>query len=99
MPKRTTPQTCFFSLVICRHPDGRFLAVEEINNRGWWVPGGAVDKDETLQEAAIRETKEEAGIDVILKGILRVECSRITEDFARERYPNLLFPFLSFQKI
>lgn len=49
------------------------MAVLETKNRGWWLPGGRVDPGETFEVAAIRETKEEAGIDVELKGILRVE--------------------------
>eukprot|EP00345_Euplotes_harpa_P017962 CAMPEP_0168335122 /NCGR_PEP_ID=MMETSP0213-20121227/10708_1 /TAXON_ID=151035 /ORGANISM="Euplotes harpa, Strain FSP1.4" /LENGTH=117 /DNA_ID=CAMNT_0008339963 /DNA_START=127 /DNA_END=480 /DNA_ORIENTATION=+ len=32
-----------------------------------------MEKGETFQQAAIRETKEEAGVDVELKGVLRVE--------------------------
>lgn len=32
--------------------------------RGWEMPGGQVEKGESLQAAAIRETKEETGIDV-----------------------------------
>jgi len=32
--------------------------------RGWEKPGGQVEEGESLIEAAIRETKEEAGIDV-----------------------------------
>ena len=36
--------------------------------RGWEMPGGQVEEGESLKEAAIRETKEESGIDVeILK--------------------------------
>ena len=36
--------------------------------RGWEVPGGQVEEGESLTAAAIRETKEESGIDVeILK--------------------------------
>ncbi len=36
--------------------------------RGWEMPGGQVEEGESLTEAAIRETKEESGIDVeILK--------------------------------
>jgi len=37
-----------------------------------YITGGAVDPGETFSEAAVRETKEEAGIDVELKGILKV---------------------------
>lgn len=32
--------------------------------RGWEMPGGQVEEGESLKEAAIRETKEETGIDV-----------------------------------
>lgn len=64
-----------FSLVVCRHPDGRFLLVQEFSNQGFWLPGGAVDPGEALCSAAIRETKEEAGVDIELTGILKIEHS------------------------
>ncbi len=32
--------------------------------RGWEMPGGQVEEGESLKEAAIRETKEETGIDI-----------------------------------
>ena len=32
--------------------------------RGWEMPGGIVEEGESLKEAAIRETKEESGIDI-----------------------------------
>jgi len=32
--------------------------------RGWEMPGGQVEEGESLSDAAIRETKEEAGIDI-----------------------------------
>jgi 8-oxo-dGTP diphosphatase len=32
--------------------------------RGWEMPGGQVEEGESLSEAAIRETKEESGIDI-----------------------------------
>lgn len=42
---------------------------------GWWIAGGGVDYGETFAEAAVREVKEETGIDVRLKGVLKVEHS------------------------
>ena len=32
--------------------------------RGWEMPGGQVEEGESLKEAAVRETKEESGIDI-----------------------------------
>jgi 8-oxo-dGTP diphosphatase len=32
--------------------------------RGWEMPGGQVEEGESLSEAAIRETKEESGVDI-----------------------------------
>ncbi|WP_234982673.1 NUDIX hydrolase [Ornithinibacillus halophilus] len=33
-------------------------------SRGWEMPGGIVEEGESLKDAAIRETKEESGIEV-----------------------------------
>jgi 8-oxo-dGTP diphosphatase len=32
--------------------------------RGWEMPGGQVEEGESLSQAAIRETKEESGVDI-----------------------------------
>lgn len=36
----------------------------------WALPGGLVESDETTQQAAVRETKEETGFDVSLDDLL-----------------------------
>jgi len=74
-----------FSLVVCRHPVTKlWLAVEENKNRGWWLPGGFVECGDNHFNTAIKETQEEAGVDVELKGILRIE-NTMTATGGRQR--------------
>lgn len=60
-----------FALVVVRHRE-RFLLVEERDGE-WYFPAGRVDPGETISEAALRETREEAGVDVRLTGVYRIE--------------------------
>lgn len=68
-----TQEIYAFSLVVCRNSAGKYLVVQEFSGQGFWLPGGRVDPGEDFIDAAVRETKEEAGIDIRLLGILRVE--------------------------
>ena len=73
MPR--TPVMIFpFVLIVVRRGD-QFLLVQEANvERGaWYLPAGGVDPGEGLVEAAIRETREEAGLDVIPRALLWME--------------------------
>lgn len=60
--------------VVIAH-QGRILLVQEKQAKvygQWNFPGGHVDQGETIEEAAIREAKEEAGYDVELDRALPV---------------------------
>lgn len=54
--------------------NGRFLMVEEIKNNCQVLnqPAGHIEKDETLLQAAIRETLEETAWDIELTGIVGI---------------------------
>jgi len=71
--------------VIQRRSDGKFLAVQEFCNQGYWLPGGGIDAGEDPVAAAKRECMEEAGVDVNLTGVLRIEFSA-RSGYTRMRY-------------
>jgi 8-oxo-dGTP pyrophosphatase MutT (NUDIX family) len=59
-----------------RHPEsGKWIIVDESRNRGFWLPGGFSEAGDSIFQTALKETKEEAGLDVVLRGVLRVEVS------------------------
>ncbi len=43
---------------------GKVLLTRRADNGKWCLPGGHMDMDETIRRTAIRETKEETGLDV-----------------------------------
>lgn len=52
--------------------DGVVLIERRNPPSGWALPGGFIDVGETCEQAAVREMKEETGLDVVLTGLLGV---------------------------
>ncbi len=50
--------------IAIRDEAGRFLLVRHNYRPGWYLPGGGVRKWESFEDAAIREAREEAAVEV-----------------------------------
>ena len=72
MPKPITPLIAVDIIIECTDRPGRPIILIERKNEpfGWALPGGFVDVGETLEQAAIREAREETCMDVMLKTLL-----------------------------
>ncbi len=61
--------------------DGRVLLVKAAYRWSWGMPGGLMDSGESPAQAAIRETKEETGLDIELVDepviVLETEMQRV----------------------
>ena len=59
--------------IVIELPGDRIVLVERRNPPlGWAIPGGFVDYGESVEHAAVREAKEETGLDVRLVDLLGV---------------------------
>ena len=65
-----------------RNEKGEILLQRRADSAKWGFPGGAIELGETPQMAAVREVKEETGLDVVVGELLGVytECNM--------KYPN-----------
>jgi ADP-ribose pyrophosphatase YjhB (NUDIX family) len=66
----------FIVALVLVQMDGKTLLIQEAKPlyRGrWHLPGGRLESGELLAEAAVREVREEAGIEVRLTGLLCID--------------------------
>ena len=58
--------------VIVTNDKSEILLIKRSDNDNWAVPGGAIDIGESMTEAAVRETKEETGVDCEITGLVGI---------------------------
>jgi ADP-ribose pyrophosphatase YjhB (NUDIX family) len=58
--------------VVVTNDRAEILLIRRSDNDNWALPGGAVDLGESLAEAAVREVKEETGIDCEVTGLVGI---------------------------
>ena len=58
--------------VVVANDAGEILLIRRSDNDNWALPGGAIDLGESAAQAAVRETKEETGIDCEITGLVGI---------------------------
>lgn len=73
--------------------EGHILIVKNVKGDSsyWSLPGGAVEAGETLEQAAIREVKEETGYGIVITGL----CSLREMFFAERGHHALIVTFFA----
>ena len=60
------------AVAVVAREDGAVLLIRRTDNGNWALPGGAVEMNESVADAAVRETFEETGIRVEVTGLLGI---------------------------
>jgi ADP-ribose pyrophosphatase YjhB (NUDIX family) len=58
--------------VVVTNDAGEILLIRRSDNDNWALPGGGIEIGESLTQAAIREVKEETGIDCEITGLVGI---------------------------
>jgi 8-oxo-dGTP pyrophosphatase MutT (NUDIX family) len=58
--------------VVVANDAGDILLIRRSDNDNWALPGGAIDLGESAAQAAVRETREETGIDCEITGLVGI---------------------------
>jgi len=59
--------------------EGRILVVRPTYTNEWMLPGGRVERGETPHQAAVREAREETGLDVVPDRLVLVDARKSSD--------------------
>jgi ADP-ribose pyrophosphatase YjhB (NUDIX family) len=82
--------------VVCDGPKVLLIKRKYPPNEGRWaIPGGLVELGERVQDAVVREVKEETHLEVVLAGLLDVATDIHLDERSRPKYHYVLVDYLA----
>jgi 8-oxo-dGTP diphosphatase len=70
--RTVTPSFSVGAMCLIEDGEGRVLLVRQPYRAGWGLPGGFLKRGETPEACAVREVREEVGLDVELTGLAQM---------------------------
>ena len=67
---RELPRHIVVALLCIRRDDEILLVKQDYGHAYWSLPGGVVEMGESIEEAAVREAREETGLQVCIKRVV-----------------------------
>lgn len=74
------------SAIIVENKKGEILLEERVDRDLWCIPGGLQELGETFEEVAIRELKEETGLDANIEDLILIKV--VSGEKRKNSYPN-----------
>ena len=74
--------------------DNKILAMHDDRSPYYYLPGGRVQLNETVEEAVLREIKEELSVDARIVRPLWLNQGFFTEDVSKQKYHEVCLYFL-----
>ncbi|SCG43706.1 NUDIX domain-containing protein [Micromonospora inositola] len=72
-PEAPKPNSIVVAVTVFVQDDqGRVLLIQRTDNGLWALPGGAQDFGEYIAETAVRETREETGVEIEVTGLVGI---------------------------
>ena len=71
--------------VVVPDNQGRILLIRRTDNKYWSIPGGGMEPGESVREAAVREVREETGMDCEITGLVGVYSNPTARGCLRRR--------------
>ena len=65
-------KTVVAAFVLIQKEEGILLAKQSYGQQYWSLPGGVMEEGESIEQAAIREVKEETGLDIRLGKLIGI---------------------------